>query len=231
MAAPLKDFTKFGRKIVAVGRNYAAHAAELSNPLPKIPLLFLKPTSSYVPAPKPFALPAPHVMHHEIELGIVIGKTATHVSRAEADSVVAGYCLALDMTARDLQDKAKSAKAPWTVAKGWDGFTPVSEFIPKEKISDPQNLRLWLEVDGKKVQDGNTKDMIFSIPTLISYVSKLMTLERGDVILTGTPAGVGPVQVGQTMKAGLEAPGASSQIITMSVPVIERLPKVDVNEV
>ncbi|KAJ3152031.1 Acylpyruvase fahd1, mitochondrial [Geranomyces variabilis] len=230
MSPPLRTFTAFGKKIVCVGRNYAAHAAELGNPLPKTPLLFLKPSTSYVQAPRPFALPAPHVLHHEIELGVIIAKTASNVTAANADSYIGGYCLALDMTARDIQDAAKKAKGPWTIAKGMDGFTPVSEMVPKEAVKDPQNLRLWLKVDGKLVQDGSTKDMIFEVPRLIAYISKFMTLERGDVILTGTPEGVGPVHIGQTMEGGLETIGSSTPLTTLSVPVVERLPKFDINE-
>ncbi|KAJ3022223.1 hypothetical protein HKX48_006745 [Thoreauomyces humboldtii] len=222
----LKDFTKFGRKIVAVGRNYAAHAAELSNPLPKYPLLFLKPTTSYLQAPTPFRALAHHDMHYEIELGVVINGTGTDVSPADAEALVGGYCLAVDMTARDLQSSAKKAGLPWTTAKGMDGFTPVSEFVPKEAVADAANLDIWLKLDGQTKQSGNTKDMIFSIPTLISYISKIMTLERGDVILTGTPEGVGRVLPGQTMTAGLANPG-KGDFITIEVPVVEKLPAID----
>ncbi|KAJ3171752.1 hypothetical protein HDU87_008294 [Geranomyces variabilis] len=233
MAAPLplSQFAAFGKKIVCVGRNYAAHASELGNPIPiKAPLLFLKPSTSFLVPPKPFALPAPHVVHHEIELGVVIGKTASNVTAANAASYIGGYCLALDMTARDIQDSAKKSRGPWTLAKGLDGFLPVSSFLPKEAVKDPHNLRLFLKLDGNIVQDGSTKDMIFSIPRLIGYISKLMSLERGDVILTGTPAGVGPVQVGQVMEGALETVGSSKPLITLSVPVVERLPKFDINE-
>ena len=116
---------------------------------------------------------------------------------------VAGYALALDMTARDLQTAAKKAGAPWTLAKGYDTFCPISRFITKDELACPENTQLWLKVDGTMKQDGNTKDMVFTIPHLIGYISRIMSLETGDLILTGTPSGVGPVVSGQTITAGL----------------------------
>ena len=116
---------------------------------------------------------------------------------------VGGYVLALDMTARDFQEEAKKKGHPWILAKGFDTFCPISEFIPKEKLPRPGNARLWLQTDGVTKQEGNTKDMIFSIPYLISYISNIVTLEEGDLILTGTPAGVSAVAAGQQITAGL----------------------------
>lgn len=116
---------------------------------------------------------------------------------------VGGYVLALDMTARDFQEEAKKKGHPWILAKGFDTFCPISEFIPKEKLPRPDNIRLWLQTDGVTKQEGNTKDMIFSIPYLISYISNIVTLEEGDLILTGTPAGVSAVAAGQQITAGL----------------------------
>lgn len=116
---------------------------------------------------------------------------------------VGGYALALDMTSRDLQSAAKKSGHPWSVAKGYDTFCPVSSFIEKEKV-DLSTARLWLKVDGETKQDGRTCDMIFSVPYLISYISSIMTLETGDLILTGTPEGVGPVVPGQIITAGIE---------------------------
>lgn len=128
-------------------------------------------------------------------------------------SHVGGYTLALDMTARDLQDLAKKKGHPWSVAKGYDTFCPISELIDIDKIN-PENARLWLKVDGEMKQDGNTKDMIFSIPHLISYISGIYTLEPGDVILTGTPQGVGPVEEGQVIACGMDS------VVEMSFPVV-----------
>ena len=143
-------------------------------------------------------------LHHEVELGVVIGQSGAHIREGAAMDHVGGYALALDMTARDIQSVAKAKGHPWTVAKGYDTFCPISRLLMKSELPEPQNTRLWLNVDGAERQNGSTKDMIFSIPTLVSYISGIMTLERGDVILTGTPAGVGPVKPGQRITAGIE---------------------------
>lgn len=142
-------------------------------------------------------------MHHEVELGVVIGEAGRQVSESDAMKHVAGYALALDMTARDLQAAAKKSGGPWTIAKGYDTFCPISRFVTKDELKDPQDTRLWLQVNGVIKQDGNTRDMVFAIPHLISYISRIMSLEPGDLILTGTPSGVGPVKPGQTITAGL----------------------------
>ena len=129
-------------------------------------------------------------LHHEVELGVVIGKTGVAISETNAVDHVGGYALALDMTARDIQGKAKKLGHPWTFAKGFDTALPISKFIPKGGIPEPDNVHLWLKVDGELKQDGNTQDLIFKIPYLLSYISQSTTLEEGDLILTGTPQGV-----------------------------------------
>ncbi|KAH8970285.1 hypothetical protein BDL97_02G081100 [Sphagnum fallax] len=184
MAAYLGNkLVQMGTKIVGVGRNYAAHAKELGNALPSEPLLFLKPTSSYIREGMAIEIPHPcTALDHEVELGVVIGKKGRDIPQHAAMDHISGYALALDMTARELQAVAK---------------------IPKTKVPSCDDLELWLEVDGKLRQKGNTKDMIFSIPVLISYISSIMTLNEGDVILTGTPSGVGPVKAGQKITAGI----------------------------
>lgn len=142
-------------------------------------------------------------LHYEVELGVVIGKEGRDIPEEFAMSYVGGYALALDMTARDLQSAAKKKGHPWSVAKGFDTFCPVSKFIEKERISLDATT-LWLKVDGAVRQNGSTKDLIFSVPFLISYISRIFRLEPGDLILTGTPEGVGPVKPGQTVSAGIE---------------------------
>jgi acylpyruvate hydrolase len=209
------------RKIVAIGRNYADHAKELGNAVPKEPMLFLKPTSSFITAGQKIEVPSGAIVHHELELGVVIGKTGRDIPKEAAESYVSGYFLALDMTARNIQDQAKQKGHPWTVAKGYDTFTPVGEFIEKSKVSDPYKLQLKLKVDEKVTQDGSTGDMIFTIPTLIEHVSKIMTLESGDVILTGTPKGVGPVVAGQLL-TGTLTDKKGSVLSQISFPVIDR---------
>ncbi|KAG1365259.1 acylpyruvase FAHD1, mitochondrial-like [Cocos nucifera] len=202
--AASQKLLSIGTKIVGVGRNYAAHAKELGNAVPKEPVLFLKPTSSYLQ--NGGTIEVPHTqesLDHEVELAVVIGKKARDVAEATAMDYVGGYALALDMTAREIQSSAKSAGLPWTVAKGQDTFTPISAVLPKSAVMDPDNLELWLKVDDELRQKGSTKDMIFKLPFLISHISSIMTLMEGDVILTGTPQGVGPVRVGQKITAGI----------------------------
>ncbi|KAF9561135.1 hypothetical protein CPC08DRAFT_689284 [Agrocybe pediades] len=214
-------FVRNGKKIVAIGRNYAAHAKELNNAVPKEPFFFLKPTSSYVPSGGRLEIPRGIVAHHEVELGVVVGKTGRDISQANAESHIAGYTLAVDMTARNLQDRVKKAGLPWSAAKGFDTFTPIGSFIAKNAVSDPHNLRLLLKVNGETKQDGNTGDMIFSIPRLIEHVSSIMTLEEGDLILTGTPSGIGPVEPGDKVSCVLtEADG--KELLSLDFDAVQR---------
>lgn len=207
MAAPrpLSRFWEWGKNIVCVGRNYADHVRELRNAAPSEPLLFLKPSSAYAPEGSPVLLP-PHTrnLHHELELAVVLGRSGRAVSEAAAMDYVAGYALCLDMTARDVQDECKKKGLPWTLAKSFTGSCPVSAFVPKDKVPDPHRLKLWLRVNGQLRQEGETSAMIFSIPYLISYVTKFIALEEGDIILTGTPKGVGPVKENDEIQAGIE---------------------------
>lgn len=145
-------------------------------------------------------------LHYEVELGVVIGKQGKNIPEPSAMSHIGGYTLALDMTARNLQSEAKKKGHPWSVAKGFDTFCPISRLIETEKFSMAAlaDTRLWLKVDGELKQNGSTKDMVFPIPYLISFISRIFTLEEGDLILTGTPEGVGPVHAGQTITAGIE---------------------------
>ncbi|RDB22128.1 Acylpyruvase FAHD1, mitochondrial [Hypsizygus marmoreus] len=196
-------FVQRGKKIVAIGRNYAAHAKELNNATPKEPFFFLKPTTSYVASGGNVEIPSGIIAHHEVELGLVIGKGGRDITQGNAESHVAGYTLAVDMTARNLQDKVKKQGLPWSAAKGFDTFTPIGPFIPKSSILEPHDLRLSLKINGIIKQDGTTADMIFRIPRLIEHISSIMTLEEGDLILTGTPSGVGPVVVGDKVECSL----------------------------
>ena len=205
-----------GTKIVAIGKNYAAHAVEMGGSPAKraAPLFFLKPSSSVVQAAggRRATVVAPRgigELHHEVELGVVIGARARRVSASAARAHVRGYVLALDMTARDLQAAAKASGSPWTRAKCYDTFTPLSAEIAAARVPDPAALRLWLEVDGAPRQRGATADMLHGVDELIAHVSAVMTLEPGDVLLTGTPAGVGPVRAGQRMRAGIDAADGS----------------------
>ncbi|EXX51672.1 Fmp41p [Rhizophagus irregularis DAOM 197198w] len=166
----MQNFTKIGKKIVGIGRNFSEHAKELGNAVPTSPFFFLKPTSSYLLS---------------VELGVVIGKDGRDIRESEAMNYVEGYALGIDLTARNLQEVVKKKGLPWSAAKGFDTFTPIGKFIPKSEIEDPHNVNLWLKLNGEMKQNGITKDMIFNIPTLIEYVSSIMKLEKGDLILTG----------------------------------------------
>lgn len=205
-----------GKKIVCVGRNYSEHAAELGNKVPTEPVLFLKPTTAYIKEGNPIRFPyGCNSMHHEVELGVVIGRPGSNIPEPVAMQHVGGYTLALDMTARDIQDKMKKRGLPWTLAKGFDSSCPVGPFLPVDVIPDPHNVELWLKVNDIAKQHGHTKDMIFRVPFLISFISRFMTLEAGDLILTGTPSGVGPVTAGDVITCGL------SGLVTMTFNVIK----------
>lgn len=193
-----------GKKIVAIGRNYAEHAAELGNAVPKEPFFFLKPTTSYIRSGSNVEIPkdsADGSVHHEVELGVVIGSSGKDLSEQEAMKIVTGYVLALDLTERRLQGEAKKAGKPWSMAKGYDTFCPISDSIVS---SISPSARLWCKVNDETRQDGTIQDMIFPIPKLISYISHVMTLEENDLILTGTPSGVGPLVPGDVIVAGLD---------------------------
>ncbi|WWD21586.1 hypothetical protein CI109_106072 [Kwoniella shandongensis] len=211
----MSNFLRTGRKIVAIGRNYADHAKELGNAVPKEPFFFLKPTSSYLsPSEGPIEIPRGVVMHHEVELGVVIGKNGRDIPSSEAENYIAGYALAIDMTARNVQDAVKAKGLPWSTAKGFDTFCPIGPFIPKSSIGDVTKVGLQLSIDGKVKQAGTTDDMIFKIPQLIEFVSGIMKLEEGDLILTGTPAGVGPLTNGQKVAVRLTYPGLEGEVLS-----------------
>lgn len=199
------SFLTRGKKIVAIGRNYAAHAKELNNAVPTEPFFFLKPTSSYIENNATIEIPKGVIAHYEVELGVVIGSNRIRdVKAAEAMQHVAGYTLSVDMTARNVQDKVKKQGLPWSAAKGFDTFTPTSGFIDKSRVRDPSKLKLWLKVNDDIRQNGPTSDMMFDIPHLIEHVTGIMSLEQGDLLLTGTPQGVGEVKDGDVMTCGLE---------------------------
>ena len=195
-------------KILCVGRNYAEHAAELGNDVPAEPLIFLKPPSTLQDPDEPVAYPAlSQRVDHEAEIALVIGKQCRFVTEEEALDVVFGYTVANDVTARDLQ----KSDGQWTRGKGFDTFCPVGPWI--DSTFDPANRRVIARVNDDIRQDGNTDLMIFSIARVVSYISHFCTLEAGDLILTGTPAGVGPVFAGDTMTIEVEGLGAISNPI------------------
>lgn len=187
-------------KILGIGRNYVKHVKELGNVIPSTPVIFMKPPSSLITNGQSIIIPPKcQNLHHEIELGVIIGEKASKIAKKDAMDIIKGYCVALDMTARDFQDDAKSKQLPWAIAKGFDTSCPVGDFIDKSLIKDPQDVNLELEINGEIRQKGKTDCMIFDIPTLLEYTSQFFTLYPGDLILTGTPEGVSQVKSGDTL--------------------------------
>jgi len=190
--------------LYCIGRNYAKHAQELGNDLPSEPVVFIKPNSSIIYSEGTILLPSMSTnIHHEVELIAAIGIKGKNISTDNALNYIAGYGLGIDVTARDLQSKAKEKGLPWSVAKGFDTFAPISSFVEKEEIEDIQNIGLKLMVNGKERQNGNTRHMIFDIPFLISYLSSIFTLYPGDLVFTGTPEGVSQIVSGDQIEARL----------------------------
>jgi len=192
-------------KIVCLARNYAEHVRELGNETPAAPVLFMKPATSVIGDGDTVRIPAySQECHYEVELALLIGTTARNVPEAEAMGCLAGYGVAIDMTLRDVQNGLKAKGLPWDIAKGFDTSCPLSDFVPAASVADPHNLNLKLSVNGEMRQDGCSSDMINRIPRIIAHISSIFTLEPGDVILTGTPAGVGQVVAGDVMEAEIE---------------------------
>lgn len=195
-------------KILCVGANYSDHIAEM-NPgkpleLPKEPVIFMKPPSAIIHDGGSILYPNVNSeMHHEVELIVVIGKDGKNIKAADADEYVLGYGVGLDMTLRDIQAEAKKKGRPWTIAKGFDTSAVLSEIVLKNETGDVNDLPLKLSINEKTRQEGHTSNMIFKVSDIIAYLSGFFSLCRGDVIYTGTPKGVGPVQVGDTLKAEL----------------------------
>ncbi len=191
-------------KIVAVGANYKAHIIEMGHDMPEAPMIFLKPATSIIHEGTPIVFPTTGaVMHHEVELGLVIGETCKDVPVGEAGGMIQAYCLALDMTLRDVQLDAMKRGWPWDTAKGFDGACPLSDALPVADVTALSNLELGLEVNGEPRQKSSTNDMLWGPVELVAMLSQHFTLERGDIILTGTPSGVGPVVRGDEIRAWL----------------------------
>ncbi|KAL8642861.1 MAG: hypothetical protein Q9228_000508 [Teloschistes exilis] len=183
------------------------HIKELNNARPAKPFFFLKPPSSILP-PKsgPVLRPKGVKLHYEVELAVIMGKTTTDLHEGDENGAldaIHGYAVSIDMTARNAQDEAKKKGLPWSIAKGFDTFLPMSNYIPKDSIPDPHNVKLWLSVNDEVRQNDSTGLMLFRIPRQLADISQCMTLEKGDVVLTGTPKGVGSLEVGDVLKAGL----------------------------
>ena len=193
-------------KITCIGRNYVEHARELNNPLPEKPVFFLKPDTALVIRNRPFYYPDfSKDIHYETELVLKICKVGKSIPEKYAGDYYDRIGVGLDFTARDLQQKCKEKGLPWEIAKGFDYSAPISqEFVPKENFPDLKKIGFHLLLNGNKVQEGNSADMIFSFEKIIAYVSQFMTLRTGDLLFTGTPAGVGPVKIGDKLEVFLD---------------------------
>lgn len=192
-------------KIICVGRNYSEHAKELGNAVPEDPVLFMKPDTALLRNHAPFYLPEfSNDVHHEVEMVVRICKAGKHIQEKFAHRYYREVGIGIDFTARDVQAKQKAKGLPWEIAKAFDGSAPLSpEFVSVEE-ANVNNLEISLKKNGTLVQRGNTKEMLFSVDALISYISRFFTLKIGDLIYTGTPEGVGPVQIGDQLEAYLD---------------------------
>ena len=187
-------------KIICIGRNYAAHIEELKNEKPGQPVVFLKPDTALVKGGAPFYYPDfSKNIHHEIELVLKISKEGKYIQPQFAHRYFEEIGLGIDFTARDLQDQCKAKGLPWEIAKAFNGSAPIGDFKSVAEFSDLKNIDFHLEINGEVKQKGNTSLMLFDFATIISYVSQFFTLKKGDLIYTGTPAGVGPVQTGDQL--------------------------------
>jgi 2-keto-4-pentenoate hydratase/2-oxohepta-3-ene-1,7-dioic acid hydratase in catechol pathway len=191
-------------KIIAIGRNYADHAKELNNPVPSAPVIFMKPDTALLKDNRPFYHPDfSEDIQHEIEIVVRISREGKHIAPRFARKYFDEIGLGIDFTARDIQQKHKEKGLPWELAKAFDHAAPVSRFLPVERF-DLSSLKFHLLKNGEQVQTGNTSDLLFSFETLISFVSRYITLKKGDLIFTGTPPGVGKVTIGDHLEGFLE---------------------------
>lgn len=188
-------------KIICIGRNYAEHAKELNNAIPTEPVFFMKPDTALLKDGEPFYYPEfTKDLHHEIEIVLKINKVGKHIDEQFAHKYYEEIGLGIDFTARDLQTKAKEKGLPWEKAKAFDGSAPIGKFISKNLLGNLSDIGFELKINGKSRQIGNTKDLLFSFDQIIAYVSKFVTLKVGDLIYTGTPEGVGAVNMGDKLQ-------------------------------
>lgn len=201
-------------KILCIGRNYVDHIKELGNETPAAPVIFMKPATAVIGDGDTVVIPAySDNCHHEAELALLIGRTGRDIAASDALGWLAGYGVAIDLTLRDVQDELKKKGLPWDIAKGFDTACPLSTFVPAAAVADPQNLTIRLTVNGELRQNGSTGLMIHPAAQLISHLSTIFTLEPGDIILTGTPAGVSRIAAGDRLCAEIPAVGS----VTVSV--------------
>ena len=202
-------------KVLCIGRNYSDHIRELGNATPEAPVIFIKPASSVIGEGEAIVIPPySHDCHHEAELALLIGRRGKNIPEDRAMEYIAGYGVGIDLTLRDVQSELKKKGLPWEIAKGFDTACPLSTFVEASDVADPQDLRILLAVNGRIRQDGNTSMMIHRIPALIRHMSGIFTLDPGDVILTGTPAGVSRIVPGDHLVA--EIPGVATLRVSVA---------------
>jgi len=206
-------------KILCIGQNYAAHAKEMNSTAPTLPVFFMKPTTALIPDGGSIEIPSiSRDVHHEVEMTVLIGKGGKNIPQETALQHVAGYGIGLDMTMRDVQSEAKKKGQPWTLAKGFDTSAPISSFVPASSIPDPQGMSIELLVNGDRRQQSSTANMIHPVDRLVAYISQFFTLERGDIIFTGTPEGVAQVKSGDVLLATLSQ-GDGMKAVSLAVRV------------
>lgn len=205
-------------KIICIGRNYAAHAKELNNPIPAQPVVFMKPASALLINRKPFYFPEfTKDLHYEAEIVLKIGKNGRHVQPEFALDYIQEIGLGIDFTARDLQSELKAKGQPWELAKGFDGSAVIGEFLSLDTLPGLSNIEFYLEKNGERVQHGFSKDMLFSFQDIICFVSQYFKLQMGDYIYTGTPAGVGPVVVGDKLRGFLMTKDGAKEVLACDI--------------
>ncbi len=196
-------------KLICLGRNYVEHAKEMKVDAPKEPVLFLKPSTAILPSGGTIVIPPfSRELHHEVELVALITRGGSRIPRRDAMEHIGGYAVGLDMTLRDVQADAKKKGLPWTVSKGFDTSAPLSSFVTSDSVGDPHNLDISLSVNGAIRQHSSTRFMIFRLDEVVAYISSIFTLEPGDLLFTGTPEGVGPVNPGDVISAEIEGIGS-----------------------
>ena len=205
-------------KFICIGRNYADHAKELNNPIPSRPVVFMKPASALLVNGKPFYYPEfTKDLHYEAELVLKIGKNGRHVQPEFALDYIQEIGLGIDFTARDLQAELKAKSHPWELAKAFDGSAVLGSFVKPAEVSGYSNLEFYLEKNGERVQHGFRKDMLFSFQDIICFVSQYFKLQMGDLIYTGTPAGVGPVAIGDQLRGFLVTRSGAQELLRCDV--------------
>ncbi|MEI9532533.1 fumarylacetoacetate hydrolase family protein [Moellerella wisconsensis] len=201
-------------KVVCVGSNYTKHIKEMGSVVAEEPVIFIKPETALCDIKQPISIPKDFgAVHHEIELAVLIGMPLKNADEDRVSRAIAGFAVALDLTLRDLQTKFKQAGQPWEKSKAFDGSCPISGFVPVNDLADPQAVTLSLSINGEQRQLGNTQEMITPILPLISYMSRFFTLRPGDIILTGTPEGVGPLVSGDMLRVCLNDLSLTTRVI------------------